>query len=916
MSELLASAEARTGGALTVAGEPGIGKSALLSLARSSAARRSFTVLSAVGIESESELPFAGLGTLLRPLAGELVNLSAVQAAALRSALGMEIVAPVEPLAVYYALLELLAASARTRPVLVLVDDAQWLDGASREAVHFLARRVGGEAIAVLTGVRTGEGVDLDWPTVARLDLAGLDERSAAVLLHRARPTIAPAVSERLWAGTSGNPLALLEILPLLTEDQAAGRAPLEEPLPVGRRLERVFARRIGELPRDTQRVLLLAAASHTGAMAVLGPASKGLDLDPEALAPAEAAGFVEVMGGTLAWRHPLLRSAAYHSASPSERRQMHRALADSGGPERSEDHRAWHRAAASLVPDEKIAAELDLVGERATRRGALSTAVRALRQAAGLTPDDERRARRLIGAAEAAIATGRWDEAEAMLKDADARTSDPILRAQAARVLGRAETLREAPGAVHDRLVAVADSISTSAPEPAAAIMTEAVVAHMATGRWDAYFKTAGRALELGRRVGGASEAVPGLVLGAAFIGHARTREGMRLFAEYEGFVWDPALWRDGPEIAGMHAFCSIWIERLDEAERLLDAMIAAARASGAVRALAHPLSVRAYLNFRRGRWQAAFIEARESTAIARDLLNGAMLANNLAHLAHVEAGLGHGADCRRHAAESLEICRTLSLGAVAPHAVHALGLLDLSEGKYGDAIRHIDSLDADTAAGITEPGISQWVPTQIEAHIRADELTVARSKLEIYEHWCHVTDRTLGYATAARCHGLMASKADFADHFEQALGWHLKLDVPFERARTHLCYGERLRRAQRRAAARQHLAAALATFRELGARTWAERADREFHAAAGGRGAARIRRSAWTELTTQEARTAKLIIDGATYAEAAAQLFLSPRTVESHLRHAYAKLGVRSRTELTRLLSQVDPEDTDDPG
>jgi DNA-binding CsgD family transcriptional regulator len=907
--ELLRCGESGAGASLVITGEPGVGKSVLLSFARETA-RPSVTVLSAVGAESESELPFAGLATLLRPVVSALDELPDPQAAALRSAIGLGATQPVEPLAVYFAFVELISRLARERPVLVLVDDLHWLDGASRDAIVFLARRLSGEAIVVLGGVRTGEGASIDPESIPRLELAGLDEESAVRLLGEARPGIAANVASQLWAGTEGNPLALVEIVRLLSDGQISGRDPLDERLPVGRRLEQLFARRLSGLPDDTRKLLLLTAASHTGAIAVLAGAAQSLDLELDALAQAENAGLIEIKDGSLGWRHPLLRSATYHSASVAQRRAAHRALAQAGGPERLDDHRAWHLAAAAIAADEDVAGELELLAGRARERGALSSVVRALRQAAALTPDDESRARRLIAAGEAATAIGRSDEAAAILSDAVRRTDDRIVRAQAERVRARVDILRGVPDAARQRLVTLAESLSEIAPELAAVMMAEALVADMATGRWQRYFQTAERALELGRRVGGASEAVAGLMLGCVLIAQGRPAEGIPLFEEYERLVWEPSLWQTGPELVGMYAFCNTWIERWDVAERLLVAMIDSARRTGAIRALAFPLCVNANLNFRRGRWPTALAQATEAVTIARAMPEGALLANNLAHLACVEAGLGRGDAARTHASECLKLARSLSLGAILPHAVHALALLDLSEGNYQAVIGHVESLDPDVSAGENEPGHMLWIPIVIEAHIRSGQVLEAKAKLADYEHWCQATGRTFGHACAERCHGLLASDSAFEEHFERALDWHRQLDTPFDIARTRLCYGERLRRIQQRKAAREQLTPAVEHFRALGADTWSKRAQNELEAA-GTRKQKTAGESMWSALTSQEARTVRLIIEGATYQEAADELFLSPRTVESHLRKAYRKLGVRSRTELTRALSQAPTPD-----
>ncbi len=691
------------------------------------AAAPSFLVLTATGTESESELPFVGLATLLRPLLVDLGRLPSVQAGALRAAIGLEPAQNVESLTASLGCFEMLVASSREQPVLLVLDDLHWLDGPTREAVLFLCRRVAGEAIVVVAGVRTGEGTPVEVDSLQELTLLGLDEPSALALAHEVRPNLTDAVARELWARTSGNPLALVEIAPMLSGDQACGAAPLDEPLPVGRRLERVFARRLGDLEPETSRVLLVASASHTGALAVISAAAQHLGLDPRAMESGETAGLIEIVDGSIAWRHPLLRSAAYHDASDPSRRDAHRALAEAGGTESLGDHRAWHLAAAAAAPDEVIAQELEGLSERARSRGAMSTVARALRRAALLSPAQEQRARRMIAGAEAAFSVGRWDEATSMLADAVERTDEPLMLAQGERIRARVEIVRGVPEVAHHRLVTIAESITELDRELAAMMMAEAVVAHMASGRWDAYLKTAERALELGREVGGATEAVAGIVLAAGLIAWGETEKGTRLLEQYAPVVWEPAIWHAGPEIVGMYAFCNSWMERFEEAERLLDTVTDTARRAGAVRTLAYPLAVSAHLNLRRGRWQTALEQATEALLIARDTLGGAVLANNLAFLAQVEACLGDGGSAREHARESLELCQTLSLGAVAPHARHALALLELSEGDYEGVIRQVEAIPEEVVAGVTEPGHTLWDTILIEAFIRTVSVCTA---------------------------------------------------------------------------------------------------------------------------------------------------------------------------------------------
>lgn len=907
---LLERARAGVGGALIVTGEPGVGKSMLLSFAIETAKAQGFTTLTTSGSEFESELPFAGLQQLLAPIAERIDELAAPRAAALRGALGLADADTDDRLGIYLAAFDLVSVAAREAPVLVSVDDLHWLDGASREAILFLARRATGAAIAFLAGVRS-EHVDAwERSPVEQLLVPGLDETAGVQLVHETCSYIAPAVATELWIATRGNPLALVEIAPLLSDEEARGHAPLPQPLPTGSRLQQVFTLQFAQMPEPTRRILLLAAASHTGRADVVRAAARASALAENGLDPAETAGLVTIHEGLIAWRHPLLRAAIYHSVDGPERRAAHRALAQAGGEERVGDHRAWHLAAAAVEADESIAWELEQLGERARARGALSTTVRALHQAASLTPEDEPRSRRLVAAAEAATALGSWNEATAMIAEAETRSDSPLLRAQATRVLARVELLKGLPEASHARLIRAAESIRELDGALAATMTAEAVVAHMATGRWDAYQHTATRALELARAVGGPIEAIAGLALGSLHLAGGDTAAGLALFERYGGVAWEPALWYQAPEIIGMYAFCHVWLERLDLAERLLDEMIRSARRTGSIRAIPYPLAVYALLNFRRGRWHEALEQATEAVALSRELLDGAVLANNLGFLVQIEASLGRADAAREHGAESLRLCETLSLGAIAPHTLQGLALLELGEGNYQGAIDHLDRIGPEVAAGENEPGLSFWRAYAIEAYVRTGRTEQAEALLSDLDHWGNLTGRSIGRAHAARCRGLLAPEDEIERHFEAALDWHRKADLPFPRAWTELCYGERLRRAHRRAAARTHLASAADTFRTLGAESWLRRAEAEL-AAAGARRQAVPRPAGWEELTQQERRVAERIIDGATYREAAQELFLSTRTIESHLRQIYRKLGVRSRTELTRRLATGDPKD-----
>ncbi len=900
--DLLHRAREGSGGALVVRGEPGVGKSLLL--ASVIGAADGVTVLSATGVQSESDLAFGALSALLRPLLEAIEALPGIQARSLRAAVGLASQSQVEQLPCHAAVVGLLAASASTRPVLVVADDLQWFDAASRHAILFAARRLQADPVAFVMAVRDGESEEPLDTGLPELHLSGLAVAPALELVALAAGEVSPAVARRLWEQTAGNPLALVEIPRNLTAEQRAGRVALDEPLPVGRRLEDSFAARAAALPEPSRQALLVAATSYTGATDTILAALAELGLPATALEAAEEEDLISIAHGSLSWRHPLVRSAIYHAAGAPARRAAHAALARAGGEARLSDHRAWHLAAAAAAPDEAVAVELDQVAVEAARRGAPATALRALHQAATLSPGEADRARREIEAAELALAVGRLDEALELLDGARGRSDDPRARAHGERIRARVEMLRGSPHAAHDRLVGIAEAIADIDRPLAAAAMTEAVLARTVTGPVPAYRETAERAFALAEGLGGEVEAMAAVALGCGLLLSAETDAGLALFDRYGAVVEKPEVWHSAPELAGMYACLHASIERFDTADRLFTAMTTSAREQGALRALPYPLSGRALVDLELGRWPAALAESEEAVELSREMAGPAMLASSLAALAQVEASMGRQEATRAHAEESLAICKQLNAWAVEPEPVLALASLALSLGEHEDAVSVWKRTTVDIREWVLEPGWEHLDDVMIEASVRAGRLAQAERELADLEAKAQRTGRTWAHAVAARCRGLLATASELDEPFKRALEWHARAPLPFARARTELCYGERLRRARRRADAREQLARASATFHALGATIWAERAEREL-AAAGYSRQSPAEQSPWAGLTAAETRVARVILEGATYDEAASALFVSPRTIETHLRQIYRKVGVRSRSEMTRRLA-----------
>jgi DNA-binding CsgD family transcriptional regulator len=902
LADVLESARGGSGGALVLRGEPGVGKSLLLSTVATMA--EEFTVLSATGIQSESDLAFGALSALLRPLLPGLDALPVIQAASLRAAVGLAAGAQVEQLPCHAGVVSLLAAAAEAQPVLVVADDLQWFDQASRDALLFAARRLFADAVAFAIAIRDGETETPIVTGLPELLLTGLAEEPALELIARTAGEVSPAVARRLVAQTAGNPLALLEIPRNLSSEQRSGRAALDEPLPVGRRLEEAFATRAAGLPAPSRQALLVGAASYTGATDTILAALAELDLPADALDAAEEEDLVSIVDGRLRWRHPLVRSAVYQAAASPARRTAHAALARAGGEARLPDHRAWHRAAAATAPDEDVASELDRVAAEAVRRGASTTALRALHQAAVLSPGEAERARREVRAAELALAVGRLDEALELLDGARGRSDDAVLRAHGERIRARVEMLRGSPQAAHDRLVSIAEMVRDIDRPLAATAMTEAVLARTVTGPLPAYRETAERAFALARGLGGEVEAMAGVALGCGLLLSAETEAGLELFARYGAVVEEPEVWLNAPELPGMYACLHASIERFETADRLFTAMTTSARDQGAVRALPYPLSGRALVDLELGRWPAALAWAEEAVELSREMAGPGMLASSLAALAQVEASMGRADATRAHAGESLAICKQLNAWAVEPEPVLALASLALSLGEHEAAVNVWRQTTVDIREWVLEPGWEHLDDVMIEASVRAGRHAQAERELQDLEAKALRTGRTWAHAVAARCRGLLAPAGEIDEHFMRALKWHEAAPLPFARARTQLCYGERLRRARRRVDAREQLTRASATFHALGATIWAERAEREL-AAAGYSRQSPAEQSPWAQLTAAETRVARVILEGATYDEAASALFVSPRTIETHLRQIYRKVGVRSRSEMTRRLA-----------
>ena len=882
LDALAAGARSRRGAAITIVGAPGVGKTALLRAVGPAGVR----AIDVTAAESEVALPWTGLAALLDPLLGYDTALTPTARAALRGALALEQPTVADSARVLHAAVALLRAAGAHEPLLLRVDDVQWLDPSSRQGIAFIARRaadIGIAAIAVWS--QRGEPFE-PWPGVPVLTIGELGRADALALARQAG--VAPAVAEALVDAVGGNPLALIEAPAQLSAAERNGRNPLPAALPVGTRLEIAYARRLDALPSATREALLVAALSPDGATAPLRAALGGLDV----LAPAEDAGMIVVDARGLSFAHPIVRTAVDRAATPSARRGAHRALAAAV----SGQQRAWHLAAAAQAPDETLAAELETLGYDAAQRGAPATAATALARAAELSPDRAREIGRTVAAAAMAITAGSPARATALLDPVLADAREPGLRADVQVLRGMAIQQGGSPMAAFALLEAEAEQVVGHDRARAAGLLTQAGVALVARGSMDRLAALAERALALAPPE---AELVPAVLHASALatLGeHARARTLLR--RRHKALrALDPA--GPGHEILAVAALVHLWMEDYEDAERLLVWLIETCRERGAIVALAFPLAVSASLHMRRGTLGEAARLSDEAVGLGEDAVGSFLHSVTLTTAAFVAANLGDAQACIRHAEQARAIALRLDLTSTLACAEQALGFLALGAGDPATAVVHLERAREHTRRfGSRDPSFLYTHADLAEAYVRAGRPADAAALTDELAAGAAATGGVWAAAATARCRLLVEGDDRLDEHIAAALAAHARLTQPFELARTHLCAGEQLRRARRRADARPHLAGAYTTFAALGAEQWAARAAHELRAAGGRR---RERSPNEEVLTARERDVCRLVAGGATNREVAAALHMSPRTVEHHLRMAYRKLGVRSRTEMT---------------
>ena len=887
LDDLLASVRTGESRVLVLRGEAGIGKTALLDHLAGGAS--DFRVARAAGVESEMELALAGLHQLCAPFADRIDILPGPQRDALSTAFGRRGGDAPNRFLVGLAVLGLLSDVAEEKPLLWIVDDAQWLDEASSQTLAFVARRLGAESVAMVVAMRDPARKD-DFAQLDELVVRGLGERDACALLETvlAGP-LDDRVRDRLVAETAGNPLALLELPRGLTPAEMAGGFGLPYASSLASRIEESFRRRLAPLPPSTRTLLLVASAEPAGDPVPVWRAAGALGVE---LGARDAAVELVEFGGQVRFRHPLVRSAVYRAASPEERERAHRALADATDPQVDPDRRAWHRAHATLEADEDVAAELERSAGRAQGRGGLAAAAAFLERAAELTPEPERRARRALAAAQSKQRAGAPDAALRLLGFAEAGPLDELDQARAELLRAQVTFAVTRGGDAPQLLLEAAKRLEPLDGALARETYLDAFAAALFADR-----------LTRGSGVREIAESVLAADWGESSGARDLLLEGIAVVTIDGYAAGAPALkralraFRDEP-MSDDDALRWLWLACRaaralgDEAswDELTERQVRLAREAGELSllpiALAERFSVKLFLGeLAEAQGLVVETEAVAEATGSRLAPQGAILAALRGEEAEATALIDAGRREVVHRGEGLWLVAT----------EWASALLFNGLGRYDEALAA-----AEQALGHPhELGVSTWVPTEfIEAAARSGQAERAAGPLRRLQEISRAagTDWALGVEARSRA---LLSEGDVADSlYREAITRLSRTRVRTALARAHLVYGEWLRRERRRADAREHLRIAHSMYAEIGMNGFAERARRERTAT----GETVRKRSPETRdnLTAQEAQIARLAAEGRTNPEIGAQLFISPRTVEWHLRKVFAKLGISSRREL----------------
>jgi DNA-binding CsgD family transcriptional regulator len=867
-------------GFLAIVGDPGQGKTTLLNAAVDLASVGGTLVLTASGIEAEAELAFAGLHQLLRPVLPSAEHLPAPQLAALRSAFGMSDEHTPERFLVGLALLTLLSEVAEERPLLVAVDDAQWLDRGSLDALAFASRRLHAEPISVLVTARHDSDLAAFGSDVAQIDLQPLDPSDAAALLDDSAPGLAHLLRTRILDEAGGNPLALVEFARSQIDfgaaaDDAVALAPTL-------RLERLFAGRLAALPDETQRALLIAAASDAAETSAVLRATAALGLQSDCFAPAEHDDLIVMSADTFRFRHPTLRSLIYHAASQADRRAAHEAMAAAltANPERA----VWHLASVTSEPDETVAAALEQAADRARVRAGYGSAWRAMRRAAALSPDLAERARRLVAALTFAFTAGETSVVLDLDRELRQLTDDPVILGQAALWVSQVEVLQGAGRASAALSIPAIQSLLGS--DPGTAIGLLAIAAGCSYLEGDRAQATA--VDELVKAIPGVGDEAWRLYILAATdpAGNANA-----VAPHIDALVRDTEA--DGT-LLRVTSHIPWYLDDHAAAAILLTRCVDVTRGEGGMGALSSYIVPLALTDVWHGRLSDAVMHATEGARIALEVDQPAEAAVGLGVEALVAAIRGD-TDALHERADAAR--RFASSGLPPALVTWALGIDALVSGRPDAAYAHLRRLfDRDDPASHRE--VARWaIADLVEAGVAASLLDDLDELTREAEDLASVARATRTTMVAKRARAVL-DDGPSNDAFEVALGIDGAAGWPFELARTRLSYGSWLRRHRQIVAAREPLRAAADAFERIGAEPWQARARAELRAA--GEASAIRAKVFQDDLTPQQRQVAQLAARGLSNREIGAQLYLSPRTISFHLYNIFPKLGVTTRSQL----------------
>jgi DNA-binding CsgD family transcriptional regulator/tetratricopeptide (TPR) repeat protein len=892
IGDVLAAVRAGGSGALVLTGDAGMGKSTLLDHVVESAT--DFRVARISGVESETEFGFAALQRLFIPFMDTFDQLPRPQREALGSAFGLVDGPPPDRFLVGLAALTQLAAAAEEQPLVCVIDVAQWVDRESLDSLAFVGRRLHADKLALFFAVRTGPGVHIGLDGLPELEVGPLPEAGAIELLESAASTLVdPAVAQRIVAATGAWPLAVTEVARLLSPAQLHGTDVLPDPLPITGRLEQYYLSQVDRLPAETRLLLLVAAAEPVGSAEVVRRAADQLGITMAAAEPLEDGDLVAI-SARVEFRHPLIRSAVYGGAAPSERRRVHRVLATVDDSEA----RAWHLAAASVGPDEDVAQELERAAQEAHLRGRYAGHAALLSRAAELTPDPSTRARRLLAAAQLHQTAGSPSAARSMLDEVAHDLADPVLRAQATR-LRAALGSYTVPAKIPAVLLAAARELESLDLRLARETYSEALDAVMVSGQLtigttpDEVARAASAA-----SVGAEAPTTLSDLMISAYatrlgVGYVEAVEPLRRFvaALRAGDLSHPGFARWSA--SGANAAVETW--DADGYRALLLGLERYEREQGALDALRISLGGLGHCDMWAGKFTTA--EARHDEATAISVALGAPSA--MWELLKVELFAWQGRERETRAIIELLTDRGPKFAGVAVNLALVAGtILDLGLGAYESALTTGWQLfESDSP-----PQGTQILADLVEAAVRTGDLDRAARAHERLAERARVSGTPWAVGTLARAEALLAPDDAAEDHYRESIANLERTYVRTDLARVHLLFGEWLRRQQRRTEAREELRTTHELFSGMGARAFAERTRIEL-AATGERARSRAV-AAGTELTPQESQIGGLAAGGATNSEIAARLFLSPATIDYHLRKVYRKLGVSSRRELRRAL------------